>query len=444
MTKKIRDYLFTAFIIIFLVGTTLISIYASGYQINLSWPPTFNRLFIKTGMIIVDSNPSGATIYLNDEPQANFSINPWKKEYLTTSSAKIKNVLPGEYNLTLKLAGYWPLTKKIMVYSGQTTYVKDINLFRSNLPRLLQATPTSDLRLSASRQYLYIPAAKTVLALTTSQSIPLPAAATSSGVWLKNSDQLLSGGQLFDPSNNSDLDYSQLLGSGATNWSDDENSHRLYYLNQNSLNYYDLSSQASVMVLSGEDFLTYEPSGDYVFIVAVKNGQTVLQRYSLKTQKVEQEANLPTVGHYVFVPNSRPYLTLDDDRNKTLYILDPANITNLGLSLNNVVSWQWLDDSTLLYNNNWEIYRLDLQQNQNSLLTRVSQPLVKILWNSNNNYLIYSTADGLYAYDLTVGLTTPIFQTTAVAAPALDESNDTLYFWAKIGQTSGVYNLLLQ
>jgi hypothetical protein len=444
MTKKIRDYLFVVFVIGFVVGTTLISIYASGYQINLSWPLTFNRLLIKTGMIMVDSNPSGATVYLNDRPQANFSINPWKKEYLTTS-AKIKNVLPGEYTLTLKLAGYLPLAKKITVYSGQTTFVKDINLFRSNLPQLMLATPLSDLQLSVNHQYLYLPSTKTILTVASQKQLNLPTTvATSTGAWLKNSDKLLVDGQLINPSNGSSLNYNQLLGTGLANWFEDENTNRLYYQNQDSLNYFDLSSQASVMILSGEQFLTYELQGDNLFIVALKNGQTVLQRYSFKTQKIEQEATLPAVGHYIFVANSHPFLTLDDDQNHTLYVLDPANITNLGISLPNVLSWQWLDDSTILYNNNWEIYRLNLTQNQSALLTRVGQPIVKIIWNSHNNYLIFSTANGLYAYDLTVGLTTQIFTATAVSSPVLDGTSDILYFWARIGRQEGVYSLLLQ
>ena len=443
MPKKIRDWLFIIFVFFFVIGTTLISIYASGYQINLGWPLTFNRLLIKTGMIVVDSSPSGATVYLNDKPQANFSINPWKKEYLTTST-KIKNILPGDYSLTLKLAGYLPLTKKITVYSGQTTFVKDVNLFRSNLPRLILSAPESDLTLSADGQYIYLPAINTILDPSNNQKKILTVATGTPGTWLKNSDRLLAGGQIISAGHGTTVDYGQLLGGGLTNWYDDENSGRLYYQNKGSLNYLQTSSQANVTVLSGGNYLTYEPQGDNLFLVSNENSQTVLEQYSFKTQKIEQEINLPAVGRYLFVAEGRRFLTLSDTQNNTLYILDPANIANGGENINNVLSWQWLDDYTLLYNNSWEIYRLDLRQNQSSLLTRVGQKIIKIIWNSRSNYLIYSTADGLYAYDLPVGLTTKIFTAEKVASPTLDESSGTLYFWAKIGQQEGIYSLLLQ
>ena len=62
MSKKLRDYLFYFFIIFFVVGTVLISLYASGYKFNLSWPLKFNRVLIKTGMIAVDTIPRGAVV----------------------------------------------------------------------------------------------------------------------------------------------------------------------------------------------------------------------------------------------------------------------------------------------------------------------------------------------------------------------------------------------
>lgn len=406
MSKKIRDYIFIVFTILFIAGTIIISLYASGLQINFSWPLSFNRLLIKTGMIAIKTDPKGATIYLNDQPQTNFSVNPWKIKYLTTPT-KVKNVLPGDYDLSLKLPGYLPLTKRITVYSGQTTFVENINLFRSDQPRFIMATSSID-------------------------------------AWLQSNDRLLANGNLVNSTDNNNVNYRQLLGAGASNWYNDKDQNRLYYQNGNSLNYFSLNSRASTLIMNGENYLDYEPRGDNLFLVTIKNGQTVLQKYSLKTKKIEQELRLPTVGHYAFIHEDRVWLTLYDDQNKTLYLINPSNIISGGQTISGVVSWQWLDDQTLFYNNDWEIYLFDLQKNNNSLLTRVGEKIIKIIWNENKNYLIFSTANSLSAYDQKIGLITKILTVNSVATPVLDNPNDTLYFWAKIGQQEGVYSLLLQ
>ena len=112
MSKKFRDRLFLFFIAIFILMTVLISLYASGYKFNLSWPLKFNRLLQKTGMLNVATIPKGAYIFLNDKEQTGAVFSLFKKDSLTTPN-KIKNILPGEYVLRLEREGYWPYEKKI-------------------------------------------------------------------------------------------------------------------------------------------------------------------------------------------------------------------------------------------------------------------------------------------------------------------------------------------
>ncbi|MFA5184243.1 MAG: PEGA domain-containing protein [Patescibacteria group bacterium] len=442
MPKKIRDYLFGIFIILFIVGTALISLYASGYKFNLSWPARFNRILIKTGMIAVDSAPRGATIYLNGQVVKNFSLNPWSKEYITTA-AKIKNVLPGEYELRLEREGYLPLSKKISVYSGQTTFAEEINLFRQDLPYFIASTAAGELSLSPDRKYLYADTDNQIISLKNEEARILPLAATD-GLWLKDQDRIFLAGRLFGPKAADDRDYGQLIGPGASDWHYDENQNRIYYRNASSLAYLDINDKTSRLVLSDIELLTYEPRGESLFLVTAAGGQTLLQKYSLKNQKIMEQIALPNVGHYRFMANDRPTVSLYDDRNKTLYLIDPDNLASAGRTIDNIVSWQWLNDDTLIYNNNWEIYRFDLPRNSSSLLTRVGEEIREIIWNGRNNYLIFSTADSLNAYDLGIGLASRIFQGEKIAAPILDEKNDTLYFWAQVGQQAGIYSLRLQ
>jgi len=442
MSKKIRDGLFYLFVLLFIVGTVLISLYASGYKFNLSWPLRYNRLLIKTGMIAVDTLPRGAAIYLNDEPQSNLSLNPFGQEYLTTA-AKIKNVLPGEYNLRLEREGYWPFQKKINVYSGQTTFTENINLFRNDKPLLLQASSETEAVLSPSHKYLYVPATRAMITLKNNETRTLPAS-DSPASWLAASDRILSGGNIYGPTAAEDIDYEHLIGAEATDWRLDEANGRLYYQNNNSLGYLKLSDKASALAVSGQIINTYEPRGDNIFFVTTGGGRVAVKRYSFSSQKTEDELNLPTVGKYEFHNDGVKLLVLYDNLNKTLHLLNPDNLQNGSQTINNIISWQWIDDNTLLYNNNWEIYRLDLKTGKSNLLTRVGEEITKLIWNGDSEYLIFASATTLNALDMRINASTKFFQADKIAGASLDGKSNIIYFWARQGAETGVYKMIMQ
>ncbi|HBA36333.1 TPA: hypothetical protein DCZ15_00500 [Candidatus Falkowbacteria bacterium] len=445
MSKKVRDYLFISFIVVFVITTFFVSLYASGYKINFGWPPSFNRLLLKTGMLAVDTIPAGATVSLNGREQTQFALAPWKKETLTTA-AKIKNLAPGEYDLVLEREGYWAFQKRINIYSGQTTFVEDINLFRKDLPLLLTSAETGELQLSRGRKYLYLSGAEKIINVKTGQERLLEKATVLSSPessWQKNEEKLLLAGRLLDFNAAKDIDYRQLIGAGADYWYNDENTDRLYFRHENSLNYLNTNKNTVVRLLSGEDYLSYEPRGEDLFLVAAADGRIVLRKYSLPDRQTEQEISLPGVGTYRFVTDGRNRLALYDDQNSTLYLINPNDLGDT-ITIKNVISWQWLDEESLLYNNAWEIYFLNLNQKNASLITRVGEEIKKIIWNKNQKYLIFSSAGSLNALDLQTGTITTILQTKEIASPVLDDENDLLYFWAQIGQQAGIYQLLLQ
>ncbi|MFH0973105.1 MAG: hypothetical protein V1768_03935 [Patescibacteria group bacterium] len=128
MRYKTRQKLFILFVLIFFIITPLIILHAVGYRITLSWPIKFNQILQKTGMFIINTKPKGAIIYLNNKPQQLFFKKYFSKteSYLKTPD-KIQNLLPGEYDVQLKLRGHWPWKKKVK-YLSRTN-----NLYRRSL-----------------------------------------------------------------------------------------------------------------------------------------------------------------------------------------------------------------------------------------------------------------------------------------------------------------------
>ncbi len=442
MSKKIRNYIFIIFIISFLVETLSISLSASGYKLNLHWPLSWNHLLTKTGIIVVDSSPSGATIYLNGKTINNYSFKPWAKKYLLTNN-RIKNIIPSEYNLELKLKGYWPLSKKINVYSGKTTFTGKLNLFRNNLPLLLSKTKESKINVSKDYKYLYINKLGKIINLENKDEYNL--GDTGKGQWTNNNLLLLKG-KLFNPDGSlrENNNYQQKIGDKANNWYYQDSTKRLYYRNKQLIAYLDTNSQKNKIVAQGTNYNDYFPYKNSIFLINLSPKQTILEKRSNINNSMEQNIVLPRSGDYKFIHQQKSFIVLYDKLNRSLYLIDPQRITNNKITINNINSWDWPDDKNIIYNNDWEIYLFNLSHNKKTLITRVAKKIKKIILNKQKNYLIFSTADTIYVYDLENKLETKIFQSQKISSPILDSKNNVLYFWAKIGKQMGVYSFLLQ
>ncbi len=423
--------------------TGLISLYASGYKFNLSWPLKFNRLVQKTGMLIIDTVPKNAKIYLNDKAQRNRSLGIFNKDYITTPN-KLKNILPGEYTVRLELDGYWPFEKKIGIYPGQSTFAENINLFRSDLPLLITETRDKNISISPSHKYIYLQNDKKIINLRNNQAKIIPLAKFPSAIWKENADMLFSSGILFDAEKETYADYNLSIGENATKWCSSESDNRLYYTNGDSLNRLENNGKTNTTILNGENYLCYEPRNEKLYFISKEDGKVYLKKYSIKTEKFEDKLELPAIGDYDFVQNNQGNLTLYDKQNKTLYIINPESFKEGPKIIRDAISWQWLNSNELIYNNNWEIQLLNLKQNKTTLISRISEEIKQIVWNAANEYLIYSTESSFYAIDLKTGTTTTILKTKLVSSLVLDEKNDTLYFYAQTDSGEGIYKLILQ
>ncbi len=442
MSKKIRNWLFIAFIVLFISGTTVISLYASGFKINRCWPIQFNRLLIRTGMIIVKSQPSGAIVQINGKQQTFFSLNPWHDEYISTT-AKIRNVPPGEYVVRLEKEGYWPWEKKVNVYPNQATTLLDVFLFRSDEPQMIAEAEQGALSLSKSGRLLYIDSAKKIISTRTNQETILPENKNSAGVWLGDANELLYDSQIFNGSGEVISDFRALLGQGTKNRFD-EITERLYYQKGDNIGYLNLPSQSATLVMSSPNILTYQPQGDKLWIISAENGRALLQSFSLPSGPLKTELELPGVGIYEFKDDSRGEISIYDSQNKTLYLINKVDPSLKPIIIKDILSWQWVDNNTLLYNNSWEIFRLNIDTNTSSLLTRVGEEINEIIWHDENDYLIFSTVDSLQVFNPKLETTTRIFQAQKISAPTLDADNNTLYFWADTGKKTGAFRVLLQ
>lgn len=119
--QKIRAFLFYLSVSIFLAGLPLILSSALGYKFDRR-----NFKFAKTGLIVIKTQPPGATIYFD------------KKIINDKTPATLSELLPGTYNMRLELERYYPWDDDINVEEGKVTRLEKVILFplRPNIKQL--------------------------------------------------------------------------------------------------------------------------------------------------------------------------------------------------------------------------------------------------------------------------------------------------------------------
>jgi len=133
MSSKIRLYLFIFCLLVFVIFTPLILLYANGYRFDRK-----EKTFIKTGSLFIDSYPQEAAVIINGEQQkAAKWLNPFSFFWKLFGSAKyggetptiINNLLPGKYEIEVVKDGFQKWRKEIVIKPGLTTRFEKIQLF---------------------------------------------------------------------------------------------------------------------------------------------------------------------------------------------------------------------------------------------------------------------------------------------------------------------------
>lgn len=457
MNKALKDGLFYFFIIAFVFGTIFLSIYASGYKFNLKLPLDFNRILIRTGMLNLNSSPRGSKIFLNGKEIPSDDWRPWKKSYLTTP-AKMKNLLPGSYELTIEKDGYWPFKTDVVVNSGLTTFFEDINLFKADNPTIKVITDETseeeDMFLSPNNRYLYLKDSAQIIDIEKDEKMDLKEVfkkitndtlSPETALWLGSNELLLKGIIISPRLEGKSQDFLSLVGKDAFNWKYNSNNNKLYYQNKGSLRAISIDSKSAEIVLKHDEILSdYLVKDKSIFLILSTSNRTLVQEYSLEEKRIIRDLTLASDGDYSFKKNSYKHLSLYDKKNKSLYFIETEDIQRGYRKIDSVNDWQWLTNNEVLVINDWELKHYNIQEGQLSLLTRLGNKLEKLIINENKKYLILLGENKVIVYDLKTRFLTTILEAEKIKYPALNKSKDLLYFWGKFKEQQGVYRISIR
>ncbi|MCK5211205.1 hypothetical protein KAJ89_00735 [Candidatus Parcubacteria bacterium] len=448
MNLNQRRILYILFIIAFLTITPLVSLYATGLRIG-------NGFRIqKTGILILDTEPKGANISLNGKqlrrPLARFFDQT--QSHITTPT-KIKNLLPKEYDVRLELPGYWPWQKKLVVEPGQSTYAEDVVLFKNDVPRLIQSGRYDNIALSPNNKYLMARGDDSLTLIDLKNENIHTVVSTSTGEeainynWSPDNKHLIANSYLFDLNNHAkDQDLSSIINPKITKikW---QNNDSLIYKQGNSLQNYNINNKKIETVKSEllfDDFLV-KNSNLFTVTRGEQNSQLLIQ--NIKDDELNISFDLPKAQYHFAHPNHN-LLNLYDDKHQILYLIDPSSTFKiLRDAISNIKESVWIDNNSLLFANDFEIWLYDVNHQNRTLLTRISEPIKKIIWHPSNNYVIYATNKNINTIELDKRdkfNITRLLEFEDIKGPVLDLNGKTLYFSARIGNQQGIYKLTIQ
>jgi len=447
MSLKIRWLISIIFILCFILVTPLIILYAAGYKLNPA-----NISFQKTGMFILDTAPRGAKIFINNKPQQNlFKKISARQPSAITTPAKIKNLLPGKYDIKLELAGYWPWQKKLSIFPGAATYAEDIFLFKQNLPILIYGTSTTGALLSPNRTRLAILSASQLILFdlnneqkqSAAGQINLPKLS-----WSADSQKIISADTIFNANNLSDkinLDSLARLGATKFFWAN----NKIYYQLQNTINTYNPTTKLSQTIINGQKIDNYLVKDDYLYLISNLKQFTALNIFKISSNEFLGNINLPLSLNYNFINIDQKIINLYDQNQQLLYLIDPqaALLSPTIKTIANIKYTYWINDTKLLYANDWEIWLNDLTNSQKILITRISASIKGLAWHPSNNYIIYWTDKTINTIELDEREkrnTTELVKFDQISSLALNSPGNLLYFLAKIGSQAGFYKLAIQ
>lgn len=441
-----RKILFSTFLTTFFIATISISLYATGYKLDLKHP--FSPMMIqKTGMIIFKTEPEGATIYINEKEQEELLSKLLLKKEVIKTPAKIKGLLHGEYNVKLELDGYWPWNKKIRINSGQISHAQNIKLFKKDLPMQIVNTKGQDMSYSPNKKKVFLKEANLLVDLKTEEKIEIPKSEKNNILWSEDNKKLIIGDTIFDIKNTEKTtNLSKLIGANIKNpkW-DKNNTNKLYYIHKNSLNCFNFTNNENKNLIDNQNILDFLIKDGKIITISKERFKTILKLYSLEKSNLIKEIEVPFSENYKLINKDHDLINLYDKNYSILYLINPFSLIDpLEEIISNVKYTYWVGSDNLLYANDFEVWSFDLTDHKKNLLTRISDKITGVIKAKKSEHIIYFTNKSIEILELGEYdkiQVTRLIDLDRVSDPALSESEDVLYFYAKIGNQEGLYKL---
>lgn len=445
MHPRARRLLRRTFIAAFFLIAPAIILSTAGYRYNFSK----NRLE-RTGALLVESRPDGASVTLNGKPQK--SVTP----------ARLQKLTPGTYAVKVAKVGYHAWEKSVRVESSVTAFLNEITLFRSAAPTLLSETPGSgdeafspDARYAATMVATPSGSELVIVDLRDGQETrPYRSSAEISSFrlsWDRDGRHLLirrvgDGSEHLawnaaDRGGLTDLSEETGLAIDDAFWSQDDD--RLYAVAGTQMHEIDLGLMVAAPV--GPGLASPVVVGGYVY--GIRAGEPVLLvRRRLRGTEEEVVAELPSAD-YAPLRGRGGKIAYVSTVSERLFVIDPARDLRAAFE-NRGRGGAWsADGQRLLYWNDLEVRLYDAGRGTDELVARRSGPVRQAAWHRPEWNALYAAGGALFAVetaDRSGRVTVPLAEFSELASFALSRNGDVAYVFGTREGKAGLWRLRLR
>ena len=362
-------------IVIFLIVTPVLILYARGFQID--WK---TKTFVKTGALVVKTEPTKAEIFLNDQKQD--SVTP----------ANIRFLHEGDYNLRVEKESYQSWTKRLSIKSQLVTWAnfnRDyITLFLKQ-PSLTQTWPLLDATISRTEdEIIYLTADDIrVIEVNTAEDRLLSKIQSLNSIFHKNTELKWKNAKqvndLFASTSKWNLTPTQ---TAKNNHMEVGNDHIIALIDTSLY-----SLQSGNAVLLDQEVSGFTLDGDDVWYIR----KNELKHYNFSTNNYEVVfSTLPL--------NSRSKIVRTENQ---IYVIIGGILYVLNDKLEKIYSpvaeaiW-YSNSNQLLFTNNNEIYTYNPNEKNSTLVLRSISPIKNSVINMQTGYIFYQNEGKIKAIEL--------------------------------------------
>lgn len=447
INKKLIDRLAIIFLILFIILSTTLSLYAAGYRFNWHFPLRLSQLLTKTGLLIVETDPNRVEIYLKRDTGGLFVSKEIIRSY--QSPAKISNLLPGKYKVKLSKKGYWPINREIEIKANQTTHLTNLFLFKQTLPLNIYKQTKDNLIFNTNHDIVIDQENSQIIDVKSNEVIKIENYNSQINTYFINNNFLLNNNHIYDL-------RSGLLLIDLNNYFDDNNisynklyfdqrNKKIFYQTNNYIAYLHLNNQNKFtknIIINISNYLDFEVKNNHLLVLEKDENQTYLRTYSLNSYQRLKSIILPT-GDYQFFNSKHSLINLYDKKYNKLIIIDNHLLPSSHKIIYSPNNWHWINQSELIWNSQNEIYYYNQKTNQKKLLIRLSEVISGLTWQAKQNYLIFSTNNDIkiaYFIDNKIEIIN-LFSANNINSLYLNQKDNILYFYAELGQKFGIFKL---
>lgn len=451
MTLGQRRCILIFFILFFTVTLPLILLYTAGYRYDFQ-----RHRFTTVSLLVVSSMPTGAKIQIN------------QRELKAKTPARVKNLLPNEYQLTISKENFQPWNKKLILEPKLATFTEKIILFYQQPPtkKILtspeiiawrQLDNLDDIILVTKEQGQYhlkqfnLGNQLVVTLLTAPEKIILGALNAAQDEIIISTNQQC---QIFSLlTKKIELSCQDLTVNKINNlrWDQDHN-NLILMQTADGLYRYNLTTGKKQKLLTEApiDFLSQDQS---IYYVLNDEQNTSLWRQTNGLVDSTAQLILPANSkNYQLQSLKNNLLTISDTASQYLYLVEEQNNQlHLTATFNQTAVSSWTSEKKfprLLLANTHEIYVYDYDRQEEKyytkILVRYTDVINQVLWHPAWSHIIFNHSGVVKAVELDErdknNVFTLLTSATPIKALFINSQGDKLFYLT----TDGQQDLLLE